>query len=90
MTPSKASRMQPEESRKISLEFAVTGLKTISRLPRDSAKQPFRFMYISGSNAERDQNKKPWILGDYSLMRVSKLSFFFFPPSLFSCRNRRC
>lgn len=32
--------------------------------------RPFRFLYMSGANAERDQTKKPWLLGDYSLMRV--------------------
>jgi hypothetical protein len=32
--------------------------------------KPFRFLYISGSNTIRDQNKKPLFMGDYILVRV--------------------
>jgi hypothetical protein len=71
ITPSKSRQMPWEEVKKICLDYTITGLETISQLPRNSAGSPFRFIYTSGSNAERDQNKKPWILGDYSLMRVS-------------------
>jgi hypothetical protein len=59
-----------EETRKICYDYTVTGLKTISQLARASNKKPLRFIYTSGSMTERDQTKKPWILGDYSLMRV--------------------
>jgi hypothetical protein len=76
ITPSKSRQMPWEEVKKICLDYTITGLETISQLPRNSAGSPFRFIYTSGSNAERDQNKKPWILGDYSLMRVSLNSHF--------------
>ena len=33
--------------------------------------RPFRFLYMSGATAQRDQTKKPWLLGEYSLMRAS-------------------
>jgi hypothetical protein len=59
-----------EETRKICYDYTVTGLQTISQLARASNKKPLRFIYASGSMTERDQTKKPWILGDYSLMRV--------------------
>lgn len=36
--------------------------------------KPFRFLYMSGSNSQRDPAKKPWLLGDYSVMRVSLIS----------------
>jgi hypothetical protein len=36
--------------------------------------KPFRFLYMSGSNSQRDPAKKPWLLGDYSVMRVSVIS----------------
>lgn len=55
------------EARKICLDYTVTGIETISPI----ASKPFRFLYTSGVAAERDQTKKPWLLGDYSLMRVS-------------------
>jgi len=32
---------------------------------------PFRFMYMSGSAAERDQKKTPSLMPEYCLMRVS-------------------
>lgn len=70
MTPSKLKTMPWEETRKICFDYTVTGIETIAQLPRDSAGKPFRFIYTSGANAERDSSKKPWVLGDYSLMRV--------------------
>jgi hypothetical protein len=66
-----------EEARKISIDYTVTGLDTITKLPRGSAGKPLRFVYTSGTNSERDQSKKFWLLGDFSLMRVS----FHFPIS---------
>lgn len=66
VTPSKSKEMPFDQVRKICYDNMVTGMETISPI----ASRPFRFIYVSGSNAERDQTKKPWILGDYSLMRV--------------------
>ncbi len=34
--------------------------------------RPFRFVYISGSAAERDQTKRPVVIPEYLLMRVSR------------------
>ena len=33
--------------------------------------RPFRFLYMSGVVAERDQTKKPMFMAEYGLMRVS-------------------
>lgn len=33
--------------------------------------KPFRFLYMSGAGAERDQSKKPKVMPEYSLLRVS-------------------
>jgi hypothetical protein len=74
VTPSKLKTMPFEEARKTCLDYTVTGLKTISQLPRGSASKPLRFIYTSGSKAVRDESQKPWILGDYSLMRVRLFS----------------
>ncbi|PQE27689.1 nucleoside-diphosphate-sugar epimerase protein [Rutstroemia sp. NJR-2017a BBW] len=69
ITPSQLNTMSPEEARKICFDYTVSGLKTITKLPRNTATKPFRFLYVSGANAERDQTKKPWLIGDYCLMR---------------------
>ncbi|ELR09269.1 hypothetical protein GMDG_03839 [Pseudogymnoascus destructans 20631-21] len=45
------------------------GIETIAQLPHGSASKPLRFIYTSGAKAQRDQSQKPWILGDYTLMR---------------------
>lgn len=34
---------------------------------------PFRFMYMSGAAAERDQTKKPSLMPEYGLLRVSPI-----------------
>lgn len=71
LTPSKVKNMPWEDVRKICIDYTLKGMDTIAQLPRDSAIKPLRFIYTSGAKAERDQSQKPWILGDYSLMRVS-------------------
>ncbi|RFU80021.1 hypothetical protein TARUN_2243 [Trichoderma arundinaceum] len=58
-----------DEVRKICLDYTIAGLETLSKLPRGNAAKPLRFLYLSGANTERDQTKKPWVLGDYSLLR---------------------
>jgi len=70
VTPSKLKSMTWEEARKICFDYTVTGLETISQLPRNNATgRPLRFIYTSGAKTVRDPSQKPWILGDYSLMR---------------------
>ncbi|RCI08057.1 hypothetical protein L249_7861 [Ophiocordyceps polyrhachis-furcata BCC 54312] len=58
-----------EQTCKICRDYALTGIKTLARLPRSDPSRPLRFVYISGSNAVRDPAKKPWVLGDYCIMR---------------------
>ncbi|KAF4626949.1 hypothetical protein G7Y89_g11207 [Cudoniella acicularis] len=67
VTPAKLNTMPFEETRKICQDYAAYGIETMA--PLASTTKPFRFIYVSGVNAERDQAKKPWILGEYSLMR---------------------
>jgi len=69
VTPSQLKKMPWEEARKICLDYTLTGLETIAQLPRGSAGKSLHFLYISGANSERDPSKKPWVLGDYCLMR---------------------
>jgi hypothetical protein len=65
-----------DEVRKICRDYTLTGFDTISQLPRSSEGKPLRFIYVSGANSVRDASKKPWIMGDYTLMRVN------FPSSI--------
>lgn len=37
--------------------------------------RPFRFLYMSGFAVERDQTKTPTFYPEYTLMRVSLLTF---------------
>jgi hypothetical protein len=62
-----------EEVRKICYDYTVKGLETIGKLSPASGK-PLRFLYTSGANSARDPSKKPFILGDYAVMRVLLLS----------------
>lgn len=68
VTPSKVKTMP--SARKVCLDYTVKGIEAMAQLPRDSAGKPLRFIYTSGAKAQRDQSQKPWILGDYTLMRV--------------------
>lgn len=72
ITPAKSRSYPWEQTVKVCRDYAIKGIETISQLPRDNANgKPFRFVYISGYNCERDQTKKPmWPLRDYLLMRV--------------------
>ena len=56
-----------DDVRKICVDYTVTGIETMAPL----ASKPFRFIYCSGVNGERDQTKRPWIMADYALVRVS-------------------
>ncbi|KAI1438633.1 hypothetical protein GGR50DRAFT_691168 [Xylaria sp. CBS 124048] len=67
--PSKLKSVTWEEACKISRDYAITAMETMSQLPRGNVTGKFRFLYISGSSAERDPTKKPLLLGDYCLMR---------------------
>ncbi|CAG9991783.1 unnamed protein product [Clonostachys byssicola] len=69
ISPSKLSTVTWEEACVISRDYAVKGIDTITQLPRDGKTEPLRFIYMSGSNAVRDQTKKPLLMGDYLLMR---------------------
>ncbi|OKL59731.1 hypothetical protein UA08_05038 [Talaromyces atroroseus] len=65
VTPSKSKEMPFERARKICSDFTIAGLKIMTPI----SNKPFRFIYTSGAKTEQDPAKKPWILGDYCLMR---------------------
>lgn len=69
--------MSLEESGKICRDYPTRAVETISKLRQaapdgEAKKSPFRFLYVSGSAAERDQTKKPLIMGGYLLIRVGQ------------------
>ncbi|KAJ4149074.1 hypothetical protein NW754_000510 [Fusarium falciforme] len=69
ITPTKSKTFPQDEVRKICHDYPLAAADTFSNLPRKDKTEPFRFVYVSGSNAERDPAKKPWIMGDYCVMR---------------------
>ncbi|KAK4069917.1 uncharacterized protein Triagg1_6712 [Trichoderma aggressivum f. europaeum] len=69
VTPRISSQMPWDEVRKICLDYTIAGLEELFKAPRNNTTKPLHFVYVSGANAERDQSKKPWVLGDYCLMR---------------------
>lgn len=64
--------MSEERIRDICYNYTVANLDVFTASPRPAGKKPFRFIYVSGAMTQRDPAKKPWIMGDYCLLRVSK------------------
>lgn len=60
--------LDPEQARKVCLDDTIAGLKSIVGSTKI---QPFRFLYMSGADAERDQTKTPKFMPEYFLMRVN-------------------
>ncbi|KAM3523526.1 hypothetical protein NHJ13051_005032 [Beauveria bassiana] len=69
ITPTASKTMDFEAVKRVCVDYVMKGFDTLKQLPRPQSGKPLRFVYASGAKAERDQTKKPWILGDYTLMR---------------------
>ncbi|KAI6091829.1 hypothetical protein F4821DRAFT_225682 [Hypoxylon rubiginosum] len=70
VTPSQLKTMTWEQICTICRDYAIRGIETMSELDRDrKTSKPFRFIYISGANSVRDPAKRPWVLGDYCVLR---------------------
>ncbi|ORY57006.1 uncharacterized protein BCR38DRAFT_450559 [Pseudomassariella vexata] len=72
LTPSKANELNFKEVRRLCYDSTLAWLQAISKARSSSPTQemkPLRFIYVSGSKAERDQTKRPFYLGQYSLLR---------------------
>ncbi|ESZ95837.1 putative nucleoside-diphosphate-sugar epimerase [Sclerotinia borealis F-4128] len=75
LKPSQSLTTDPQEARRICLDYTLSGMDTLKQLWGIHEASPwasqhsFRFIYVSAANAERDQGKKPWILGDLCLLR---------------------
>jgi len=68
ITPGKARGLPFEQVRRVCLEYALIGLKTITEA-RETSTKPLRFIYMSGIAAERDQTKTPRLMAEHCLMR---------------------
>lgn len=69
VTPGKAMSMDPAEVKHICDDCTVAGFKAMcDAVPA----KPFRFFYFSGAPSMLDSLPKSFILGDYSIMRVSR------------------
>ncbi|CAM1510689.1 Fc.00g010240.m01.CDS01 [Cosmosporella sp. VM-42] len=66
ITPSKSKGIEFEEVKRICQVSTLTGLKAMHEA---GPSRPFRFVYMSGIAAERDQTKTPEFMPEYSLMR---------------------
>jgi len=73
ITPGKSRGYEFDEVRRICQEHTLTGLQAMLEAHTEGGNQnthpPLRFMYISGTAAERDQNKTPSFMPQYTLMR---------------------
>ncbi|KAI9712046.1 MAG: hypothetical protein M1820_001755 [Bogoriella megaspora] len=74
----KASIPDQEVARKVSIDYTMTAAKVFSEahaeLSNESRK--FRFIYLSGIAAERDQTKKLWFMQEYRRIRVCPLQYY--------------
>lgn len=79
----KAGIPNNETTRKVSVDYTIAAARAFSSvLPNDNDEtNKFRFVYLSGGIAERDQMKPLWFLQEYRRIRVR---FIFFCRSSFS------
>ncbi|KAK7740891.1 hypothetical protein SLS62_010949, partial [Diatrype stigma] len=64
--PTQLGSYTKEEIRRVCLESAVAGIDVMCQA---GPAKPFRFLYMSGAGAERDQSKRPKVMAEYSLLR---------------------
>ncbi|CAD6564827.1 MAG: hypothetical protein ASARMPREDX12_004449 [Alectoria sarmentosa] len=72
ITPRKSRGLEFEEVRRVCQENTLAGLRAMFKANSEGGSRgapPFRFMYMSGTATERDQNKTPSWMPQYSLMR---------------------
>ncbi|SPN99734.1 uncharacterized protein DNG_02585 [Cephalotrichum gorgonifer] len=64
--PADVQKMSPEQVKLICTTYAVDALQALSQ---SSTTKPLRYIYVSGSLAERDQTVTPRFMPEYCLMR---------------------
>jgi uncharacterized protein YbjT (DUF2867 family) len=68
ITPTKSQLEKFEDVVRVCQTSTLAGMRAMVEA-REGKK--FRFLYMSGLQAERDQSKRPRVMGEYVLMRVS-------------------
>lgn len=71
ITPGKASTYDFAEVKRVCQDCTMAGLEAL-REANSAAPKPVRFVYLSGEGVSQDFATKPFILGDYRIMRVSR------------------
>ncbi|SCO87715.1 uncharacterized protein FRV6_11842 [Fusarium oxysporum] len=66
ITPMVYGSLDSAQARKICVNDTLAGLQT---MVKSSTNKPFRFLYMSGADAETDQTKTPPVMPEYFLMR---------------------
>ncbi|KAI0116494.1 NAD(P)-binding protein [Nemania sp. FL0031] len=66
ITPTKSKMYDFKEVKRVCQTSTIAGLRAMHEA---GPATPFRFLYMSGAAAERDQEKTPWYMPEYSLMR---------------------
>ena len=63
-----------DTARQVSVAYTLAAAKAFTPDPDpqdDSPAKKFRFVYLSGAAAERDQTKPLWFMQDYRRIRVT-------------------
>lgn len=58
------------EARKVCIDYTAAALKAVAPAAAKNDSWKFRFVYLSGGAAERDQTKSLWFAQEYRRMRV--------------------
>ena len=63
-----------DTARRVNLDYTVAAAEAFDQVlasrPSERGNSNFRFLYLSGDMAVRDQKSSPWFLGDSRRMRV--------------------
>lgn len=61
-----------ETSRKVSIDYTLAAAQAFEQSfsPTTDGEKTFRFVYLSGAGAEKDQTKSLWAMQDYRRIRV--------------------
>ena len=66
----KARMPDIDMAKKVSIDYTLAAAKAFSQATEDGKPKNFRFIYLSGAAAERDQKKPLWFMQDYRRIRV--------------------
>ena len=71
ITPGRARTYDFAEVKRVCQDCTIAGLEAL-RETNSAAQKPVRFVYLSGHGISQDFTTKPFVLGEYRTMRVSR------------------